>query len=145
MTVAKQIFNTLTEYIQVKHAEQIRIWLHPIPFMCNTVFLVRAHAQATSSLWHTAGCGTPLSGFFMFSPTWWWSWHRYFMMISSFTILTGCTHAKEKSFLLCCSFMRGLSTSTAFILSALEPLRLSLCVVLAHTVQFLWIQTHLTV
>lgn len=59
MNVAKQVFNSLTEYIQVRQLYDIETQLSAKTFSVS----VRVHVLVTSSLWLTAGCGMPLLAF----------------------------------------------------------------------------------
>lgn len=83
MAVAKQIFNSLTEYIQVQTGPSgQRSQDFILFFWCSLNWptrsrLSRVRALVTSSPWPTADCGTPSLGSFTSLLTWWWNWRRY--------------------------------------------------------------------
>lgn len=81
MTVAKQVFNSLTEYIQVLTSLLYSVELfQTCKFPHLTVFVLffyhRVLALVISSLWLTADCGMPWWASCTCSHTWWWSLHR---------------------------------------------------------------------
>lgn len=75
LAVAKQVFNSLTEYIQVSVMHNTGGW--QVIFFFLNVFLLKAlcvlvsrdRALATSRVSLTAGCGMLWLGSFMFLPT----------------------------------------------------------------------------
>lgn len=74
LAVAKQIFNSLTEYIQVMHilytSAPVHVRFQWMSAFHNTVFpLFRALVSGISRVWHTAGCGMQWLGSCMFSQT----------------------------------------------------------------------------
>lgn len=92
----------------------------------------------------------PLLGFFMSSPTWWWSWHRYanswfhhYIILYSIDWLYSCKPPKKVILALLQLHTWTEHINSLYFIGGSLPN--CLCALLRHVLWLIWIPAHLTI